>query len=231
MSGGPRPGLPSGFLDRPIAHRGLWGPAAPENSLAAIEAAAAAGYAVEIDVRLTADGAALVFHDDDLARMCGIDGRVAERSLAETRALRLAGGSEPIPTLGAALAVAGDTPVLIELKTSGGAPPDRLAPAVASAIGAGPRAVMSFDRRCVEQLATAAPATPRGVVAADPGGLAAAAADAGAAFVSVEQSRLADAEVRAVRATGRAVVAWTVRSPAEAAAAQCDQITFEGFRP
>ena len=53
------------------AHRGLWGGHTPENSLAAFEAARAAGVGVELDVRLTADGVPVVFHDAGLERMCG----------------------------------------------------------------------------------------------------------------------------------------------------------------
>ena len=51
----------------PVAHRGLWRPdGAPENSLAAFQAAAAAGYGIELDVQLSADGEAMVFHDGKL---------------------------------------------------------------------------------------------------------------------------------------------------------------------
>ena len=45
----------------PVAHRGLWSPGgAPENSLAAFQAACAAGYGIELDVQLSADGEAMV---------------------------------------------------------------------------------------------------------------------------------------------------------------------------
>ena len=50
-----------------IAHRGLWTPdGPPENSLAAFQGACAAGYGIELDVQLSADGEAMVFHDEDL---------------------------------------------------------------------------------------------------------------------------------------------------------------------
>lgn len=56
----------------PVAHRGLWSPhGAPENSLAGFQAACAAGYGIELDVQLSADGEAMVFHDDTLARLTG----------------------------------------------------------------------------------------------------------------------------------------------------------------
>jgi len=56
-----------------VAHRGIWRDA-PENSLAAIEAAIRAGCdVVEIDVRRSADGGLFLLHDKTLLRMAGID--------------------------------------------------------------------------------------------------------------------------------------------------------------
>ena len=84
----------------PVAHRGLWTPGgAPENSLAAFQAACAGGYGIELDVQLSADGEAVVFHDWTLERLTGAEGRLTDRSLADLRELRLAGTEEGIPTL------------------------------------------------------------------------------------------------------------------------------------
>src|SRR4051794_4857772 len=58
---------PGGF-----AHRGLHGSGVPENSLAAFQAAFNQTVGVECDVRLSGDGSAVVFHDPDLTRMCGV---------------------------------------------------------------------------------------------------------------------------------------------------------------
>ena len=50
------------LFDPPIAHRGLWSPdGAPENSLAAFQAACSHGYGIELDVQLSADGEAMVW--------------------------------------------------------------------------------------------------------------------------------------------------------------------------
>src|SRR5437588_502727 len=79
---------------------GLWGPdGPPQNSLGAFQAACAAGYGIELDVQLSADGEAMVFHDEDLQRMTGAAGRLSDRTAAELSELRLKGGDEPIPTL------------------------------------------------------------------------------------------------------------------------------------
>jgi len=78
------------LIQPPVAHRGLWAPdGAPENSLAGFQAACAAGYGIELDVQLSADGEAMVFHDDGLARLTGADGRLCERTAADLAELRL----------------------------------------------------------------------------------------------------------------------------------------------
>ena len=72
-----------------VAHRGCWA-AAPENSVAAIEACVRLGVeAVEIDVQMTGDGALVVFHDTTLKRMTNAYGYVGDKTLAELREYRL----------------------------------------------------------------------------------------------------------------------------------------------
>src|ERR1700712_5718986 len=91
-----------------IAHRGLWSPdGAPENSLGAFQAACAAGYGIELDVQLSADGEAMVFHDADLARMCGVGGRLSDHTAADLGAMKLKGTDEGIPTLADTLTLVG----------------------------------------------------------------------------------------------------------------------------
>ena len=64
------PVLPDAFLRAPIAHRGYHGGAGgAENSREAIARAVAKGYGIELDLQLSADGQAMVFHDETLARM------------------------------------------------------------------------------------------------------------------------------------------------------------------
>ncbi len=101
------------------AHRGLWNrrEGVPENSMAAFRRAADAGYGIELDVHMTADGYLVVFHDDSLQRMCGVEGRIEERTLEELQDLRLAGTGQGIPLLTSVLEmVGGRVPLLIELK-------------------------------------------------------------------------------------------------------------------
>ncbi|MGW4800054.1 glycerophosphodiester phosphodiesterase family protein [Nonomuraea sp. NPDC004297] len=74
------------------AHRGQWRDA-PENSLAAIEAAIADGAEiVEIDVRPTSDGHLVLMHDDTVNRTTGGTGKVSDLTLDQIRSLRLKQG-------------------------------------------------------------------------------------------------------------------------------------------
>lgn len=226
--------LPAGLQHTPIAHRGLWrsgGP--PENSLAAFEAACARGYGIELDVRLSADGEAVVFHDETLERMTTESGLAEERAADELTALRLLGSDQTIPTLQAVLALIGDrVPLLVELKT----PPGQeglLERRVADllAVHPGPFALLSFNPAALAWMAAHAPGLPRGLNAKSEDDLHAAQA-AGADFISVSQELAGSPAVQAWRKNGHAV-AWTARSPAEAERLKplADLLIFEGFEP
>jgi len=108
------------FLGRNFAHRGLHSrdKTVPENSMEAFRLAARAGYGMELDVQLSRDGQVVVFHDDTLGRVCGVDARVEELSYAELSQLRLCGTEYGIPLLSDVLAaVRGRGPLIVELKT------------------------------------------------------------------------------------------------------------------
>lgn len=101
------------------AHRGLHGADVPENSLTAFDLACKAGYGIELDVHITADGKLVVFHDDTLLRMCGVDEKTESKTLAELRALKLAGSEEHIPSFREVLdLVDGRAPLVVEIKGS-----------------------------------------------------------------------------------------------------------------
>ncbi len=221
---------------RPIAHRGLWRPGqCPENSLGAFDGACAAGYGVELDVRLTADGEAVVFHDDGLERMTVESGLVEERTAEDLAALSLLGGDhQRIPSLAQALGViAGRTPVLVELKTPAGQE-GLLEARVAQLLKAyeGPAAVLSFNAQALAWLARRHPAIPRGLNAASAASLGAL-DEAQADFLSVALDLAETPEVQAWRARGGKAVAWTVRREAERARLDglVDNFMFEGLTP
>ena len=107
------------FFGQNIAHRGLFtaDQRIPENSLAAFRRAVEAGYGVELDVQLSRDGQVVVFHDDDLKRVCGVDAPVDALDYAELQVLPLCGTGERMPLFSEVLQlVDGRTPMIVELK-------------------------------------------------------------------------------------------------------------------
>src|ERR1700692_2966430 len=105
---------------RPIAHRGYHDRRAGivENTLSAAEAAIAKRFAIECDLQLTADGEAIVFHDDTLDRLSQGTGPVRALPLAALRAIRLRDTPDRIPSLIELLSLIADrTPLIAELKS------------------------------------------------------------------------------------------------------------------
>lgn len=103
-----------------FAHRGLHDldKGIVENTLQAFEAACTSGYGMELDIQFSADRQVVVFHDDDLTRLCGDSRKVWTIPLAELQTIPLAGRADArIPTLREVLdTVNGRAPLLIELK-------------------------------------------------------------------------------------------------------------------
>lgn len=246
--------LPASLLSRPIAHRALHDIAdgRPENSLAAIRAAIAAGYPIEIDIQVSGDGVPMVFHDYRLERLTGGQGRVDEHSAEELGRLTLRGGDEGIPTLPEVLdLVAGQVPILVEIKDQDGALGDRVGPlekAVAAALRdyRGDVAVMSFNPFAVACMQDLLPGIPRGLTTED-----FAAVDdwavpleerlrlsqlpdferVGAVFISHNHRHLLSPRVAELKAGGAHILSWTIRSRDEEAEARrvADNVTFEGY--
>lgn len=107
------------FKDIDYAHRGLHdnNSDAKENSLLAIKKAIDNSYGIEFDIRLSKDGQIIVFHDDNLKRMCGIDKKVRDLSLDELKNIKLLNSSQNIPLFKEVLdLVNGKVPLIIELK-------------------------------------------------------------------------------------------------------------------
>ncbi|MDT4891230.1 MAG: glycerophosphoryl diester phosphodiesterase [Pseudonocardiales bacterium] len=114
------------FLDAPtplaFAHRGF-APDGRENSMAAFERAVELGYGyLETDVRTTADGVALAFHDGVLDRVTDHRGRVRELTWAQVRHARI-GGAEPIPLLVDLLGTWPDVRINVDVKMAAGLTP------------------------------------------------------------------------------------------------------------
>ncbi len=238
--------LPAGFGAAHFAHRGLHGPqtGAPENSLAAFRHAIEAGYAIELDLRLGAEGEVLVFHDGDLERMTGTAGRI-EICPPEIRSgLRLLGTDEGIPTLTETLAlVAGRCSVLAEIKID---PADRVSGAAEVAQTLAERVVervapcsehvgvMSLDGATMHRVRALAPEILRGVTYADAAALAEGRVeDPDGDFAAWRADELPAEVVERMRAAGCPIFAWTVTDEDSAARVRpyADALIFEHFHP
>jgi glycerophosphoryl diester phosphodiesterase len=217
---------PAGF-----AHRGLHGQAAPENTLAAFSAALEFGAGIECDLRLTADDQVVIFHDRDAQRLCA-DPLVIGRSPGKAvGALRV--GGQQIPKLASLLElVAGQVPLLLEVKTERDL--RRWAPVLKRELAGyrGPLALISFDPRLLRILKRHMPAIRRGLLlharrSFAERHMAMRIADAdflGLQFAALEQPWVARARQRIT------VYTWTVRTAAERAQAevQADALIWEG---
>lgn len=238
---------------RPVAHRGLHAPGgAVENTASAVRAAIDAGYAVEADLQVSADGEAMVHHDDALGRLAPGDGRLAEMTAAQLKGVAFRATADPMMALDDLLAlVAGRVALFLELKSRFDADP-RLVLRTISLLTdyAGPVAVMSFDPDQVRALRENAPGLPRGIVAErhyahpDWQRLAPArrrhmanllhALSTRPHFVAYSVADLpAVAPLLARHVFGLPLLAWTVRTEADRLRATrwADQMIFEGLRP
>lgn len=246
--------LPQSFLTRPIAHRGYFNPAAriPENALSAFEAAARAGYAIELDVQMSRDGQAMVFHDDSLDRLTAEQGAVLTYTAAELGKIIMTNSADIIPTLSQVLQlVAGRVPILIEIKDPSGDMGEtsgRLEQATVAALSTyrGEVAVMSFNPACIVACARLAPQLARGLTteyfAHDQNPLLAPEvcdrlrqiADYEASqssFISHHFTELNYPRVTELKTHGAHILCWTIRTPEQEAQARmvAHNITFEGY--
>ena len=147
------PGLDA-FQGWSYAHRGLHSEGIPENSMAAFEAAKNAGYGVELDIHLLADGNLAVIHDSLLERVTGLPGTVEELTSRQLRQCRLCGTEEVIPELAHVLELFnGEAPLILELKPAKGNHA-QLCQAVCTMLEGynGPFCLESFDPRCIAWL-------------------------------------------------------------------------------
>ncbi|MTA08712.1 MAG: glycerophosphodiester phosphodiesterase, partial [Actinobacteria bacterium] len=98
-----------------FAHRGLVSDKAAENTLKAFQDALDAGAThLETDVQATKDGVAIVFHDNTLKRVAGIDSDVKDLTFKQIQAVTLPGG--PILSLQEALEKLPDARFNLDIK-------------------------------------------------------------------------------------------------------------------
>jgi glycerophosphoryl diester phosphodiesterase len=245
---------PGWLTARPIAHRGLHDRARGiiENMPAAAQAAVSGNFSIECDIQLTADGEAMVHHDDALGRLTEGTGALLGMTSGQLRAVKFKDTSERMMSLGDLCAlVAGRVPLVIEVKSHFDGDRKlvtRMSEVLASY--SGPVAGMSFDPDQVLALREKMPALPRGIIAQRTYRE----ADWPEATLAQRQSMLhlrhafrtqphfvaywvddlpAPAPWIARNIFGLPLLTWTVRTPQQRATATryADQMIFEGFLP
>ena len=233
------------LLGLTVAHRGLHdtrhGGHWVENGHAAFSAAVRAGFGIECDVRLSADGLPMVFHDATLNRLTHVTGPLSAQPAKVLGRIPLSGTRDTIPRLAQLLEqVAGQVPLLIEVKSDSAAKRETLCEAIAEALTGytGEHAVMSFDPKVAAWFARHHPETPRGVIF-DKRDLQSlyralhlrqAMRLAKPDFIAVDIRALPNAFVAKHRARGLPVATWTVRSTEqrEVALGNADTVIAEG---
>jgi glycerophosphoryl diester phosphodiesterase len=245
---------PGWLTARPVAHRGLHDRARGiiENMPGAIAAATDGNFSIEVDLQLTADGEAMVHHDDALGRLTKGNRALLDMTAAQLKAVEFKDTSERMMSLGDLCSlVEGRVPLVIEVKSHFDG--DRkLVARMSEVLGSyrGPVVGMSFDPDQVLALREKMPLLPRGIIAqrnydddywkkltpaqrrdmlhlrhafrTRPH------------FVAFWVDQLpAPAPWIARNLFGLPLLAWTVRTPEqrERAARYADQMIFEDFRP
>ena len=230
------------------AHRGLHGNGVAENSLSAFRLACEEGYGIELDVRLSSDGVLVVFHDDTLERVVGIEGRVDSFSADELGTMMLSGTSDGIPRFSEVLKTVNKrVPLLIEIKEDPGTNAVSLALLKELEGYDGPYVIESFNPISLATVAKNAPGVARGILSqryyeyekyrkplffllqclllnrmCRP------------AFVAYDHRHASALSLRLARKLGAVTYAWTVRSEEEEKEAYkngFDSVIFENYKP
>lgn len=236
------------LLRRPIAHRGLHSnnSAVPENSLIAFEKAIAADYCIELDVHVLATNEVVVFHDDTLERMCGVNKNIQELTYKEIADLRLLDSSYKIPLLTEVLEmVDGKVPILIELKNKNKVGNFEKTVLDVLKTYTGNFAIQSFNPLSIGWFAKNAPHITRGQLSSDfkaekmssitkfllkgmflnfiskPD------------FIAFDVAAMPNKKVDKLRKKGHPILCWTITSMEDyqKSIELCDNIIFEGFLP
>lgn len=149
------------------AHRGLHNETRPENSMSAFEAALDAGFGIELDIHLLADGNLAVMHDSSLRRTANADVLIETLTTQQLSDYRLNVSNETIPTFQEVLDLFdGKAPLIVELKAANNNYA-QLTEAACRMLDTyhGPYCVESFDPRCILWLRKHRPDIIRGQLA------------------------------------------------------------------
>jgi glycerophosphoryl diester phosphodiesterase len=222
------------LLSHPIAHRGIFDNVTiPENSLQSFQLCIQKNIAIELDVRMINDGTIVVFHDEDLERMCGRQAKVSEIDRGDLSALVLAKTAHTISTLSETLElINGQVPVLIEIKVEKrvGEIERNLAEILKNYTGE--YAIQSFNPYSLQRFKRYMPEVIRGLLSGD-------FRDSAIAkykkvilrkfllntkgepdFINFDVRALPNRKIKRIREKGTPILCWTVKNAADLAKAQ-----------
>ncbi|WP_093903705.1 glycerophosphodiester phosphodiesterase family protein [Streptomyces sp. cf386] len=192
-----------------IGHRGVMG-VEPENTLRSFVAAQQAGLdVIELDLHLSKDGALVVMHDTDVDRTTDGTGPIADKTLAELRALD-AGRGERVPVFEEVLDAV-RSPLQAEIKDVAAA--RALAEVMTSRDLVSRVEVSSFHDEAVAEIARLVPGVRTALIASRYGtDIVDRAVEAGAATVCLNIRRLTLEVVERARKADLRIIGWVVNT-------------------
>ena len=219
----------------PIAHRGLHSNANNiyENTKESFLAAVNENYAIECDVVLSKDHEVVVFHDENLKRLCNLDKNVSSLTMNELRNLKIYESSSNIISLDEMLhIVSAHVPIIIEIK--GKFNPfieERIQEIIRSYKG--PIALKTFNLKSVEWLIKFLPYVYKGLVIDSNTNNFEAILDLNIDFVSCDIEFIESNLVDRLKKKGLPIITWTVDNEDKKKKANliADNIIFENIRP
>ena len=220
---------------RPIAHRGLHNSAKNifENTKEAFLAAVNANYAIECDVVLSKDHEVVVFHDENLRRLCQLDRNVSDMTMNELRKQRINKTNSNIISLDEMLhIVSAHVPIIIEIK-------NEFTPYIVERIQEilrsykGQIALKSFNLKTVEWLIQFLPFIYKGLVIDTHTNNSEKILDMNIDFISCDIDFIDSSLVSKIKKKAIPIIAWTVNSEKkkEKANSIASNIIFEKIRP
>ena len=219
----------------PIAHRGLHSNANNiyENTKESFLAAVNENYAIECDVVLSKDHEVVVFHDEDLKRLCNLDKSISSLTMNELRSLKIYESNSNIISLDEMLhVVSAHVPIIIEIK-------GKFTPFIEERIQEiirsyrGPIALKTFNLKSVEWLIKFLPYVYKGLVIDSNTNNFEAILDLNIDFVSCDIEYIESNLVDRVKKKGLPIITWTVDNEDKKKKANliADNIIFENIRP
>ena len=222
------------ILDRPIAHRGLHNEGGIiENTAESFKNAIDNHYGIECDVVLSSDGEAMVYHDYDLNRLCGIDKQISEITKLDLKSVKLLNSESGILTLDEMLyMVSGRVSVLIEIKPS--FHPyieERIFEIIRSYQGS--LALQSFDIRAIEWFKKNAPYYNIGLIDNESEVKVDKIKNLRLDFVSYDIEHIHNEKLQMIRNAGVPLLPWTVNDvkKLEKSREFADNCIFENIKP